>query len=79
MRMSKPGRAGSEAATPVGPIARLPYAIVLWNLPRTAPERVLAKAANLVIARTVFLAAQPEHFGRLVVLQRGAKIVERSA
>ena len=77
MRISKPTGAASQTTPAIGPIARLPYAIVLWDLTRGAPERVLAKAANLVIARTVFSAAQTEHLGRLIVLQRGRKIVQR--
>jgi hypothetical protein len=78
MRTSKRSQTDLPVTSAIGPIARLPYAIVLWNLPRTAPERVLGKAANLVIARTVFTAAQTEHVGRLLVLQKGAKIIQRS-
>lgn len=56
----------------------LPYAIELWDLPREAPERVIGRAASMVLARAIFAAAQTEHLGRRLVLRRGAKVVQES-
>jgi hypothetical protein len=58
--------------------ARLPYAVELWNLPRTAPERVVGRAGGIVLARAIFAAAQKEHLGRRVVLRRGGRILDES-
>jgi hypothetical protein len=56
----------------------LPYAIELWDLPRKAPERILGRAASVVLARAIFAAAQTEHLGRRIVLRRGAKVMAES-
>lgn len=67
-----PMMAASQAASP------LPYAIELWDLPRRAPERVLGRAASVMLARAIFTAAQTEHLGRRIVLRRGSKVVAES-
>lgn len=68
--------------TPIRPAAaaaaRLPYAVELWNLSRTAPERVIGRAASAVLARAIFTAAQSEHLGRRIVLRRGAEVLAES-
>jgi hypothetical protein len=58
--------------------ARLPYTIELWNLTRTAPEKVIGRAASMVLARAIFAAAQTEHLGRRLILRRGARVVQES-
>ena len=63
---------------PAIPGVALPYAIELWDLPRQAPERVLGRAANMVLARAIFTAAQTEHLGRRLVLRRGRKVMAES-
>ncbi|MDB5454362.1 MAG: hypothetical protein JWO33_2940 [Caulobacteraceae bacterium] len=68
----------SASAQSRGPTTRLPYSVELWNAPGTAPERVLARAANIVIARTVFAAASVEHAGRRLVLRRGAELIQQT-
>jgi hypothetical protein len=60
---------------PLGPASRLPYTIELWNLPRTAPERVIGRAASAVLARAIFAAAQSEHLGRRILLRRGSQVI----
>lgn len=65
-----------EAAA--GASGQLPYAVELWNLPRTAPERVVGRAGSAVVARAIFLAAQSEHLGRKVVLRRGGRVLAES-
>lgn len=69
------GEAPPDAALAGTPAARLPYAVELWNLTRTAPERVLGRAASAVLARAIFAAAQSEHLGRKIVLRRGSEIL----
>ena len=56
----------------------LPYTIELWDLPRTAPERIVGRAAGIVLARAIFAAAQSEHLGRRIVLRRGRKVLAES-
>jgi len=60
---------------PPGTTARLPYTVELWNLPRTAPERIIGRAASAVLARAIFTAAQSEHLGRRILLRRGSQII----
>jgi hypothetical protein len=59
----------------VGAASPLPYTVELWNLPRTAPERVIGRAASAVLARAIFVAAQSEHLGRRILLRRGSQII----
>jgi len=61
-----------------GPAARLPYTIELWNLPRTAAERVIGRASSVVLARAIFAAARTEHLGRRIVLRRGTQVLAES-
>jgi hypothetical protein len=61
-----------------GPSARLPYTVELWNMPRTAAERVIGRAASAVLARAIFTAAQDEHLGRRIVLRRGTQVLAES-
>ena len=64
-------------ASPTGGSA-LPYTIELYDLPKRAPERVLGRAASMVLARAIFAAAQTEHLGRRIVLRRGRRVVAQS-
>jgi hypothetical protein len=61
-----------------GTTARLPYAVELWNLQRTACERIIGRAASVTLARAIFTAAQGEHLGRLIRLRRGAQVLGES-
>jgi hypothetical protein len=71
---------GATGATDAGPagVGRLPYAVELWNLPRTAPERVIARAASATVAQAIFAAARREHLGRRLVLRRGAQVLQQT-
>lgn len=64
-------------APPANP-TRLPYAVELWNLPRTGCERVLGRAGSVGLARAIFTAALAEHLGRRIVLRRGAQVLAES-
>lgn len=75
--MRRPSRSGAPDASDA-PANRLPYAIELWNLQRTAPERIIARAANATLARAIFKAAQAEHLGRRVVLRRGSEVLAQT-
>lgn len=74
------GEDGAEvipiAAAPSG--ERLPYTIEVWNLARSAPERVIGRAASAPLARAIFVAAQSEHPGRRVRLRRGSQVLAES-
>ena len=56
----------------------LPYTVELMDRTREAPERVLGRAASMVLARAIFAAAEREHQGRRIVLRRGRKVVAES-
>ncbi len=71
------GRVLSFAAPAEG--EELPYVIELWNLQRTEVEKVLARASGAALARAIFVAAKNEHLGRLLILRRGAKMIETSS
>lgn len=73
----QPFRMSATGAGPAPP-TQLPYAIELWNLPRTAPERVIARAANATLARAIFVAAERENLGRRIVLRRGGQVLMES-
>jgi hypothetical protein len=75
------GRETSRTGGPdlsAAPARQLPYAIELWNLPRTAPERIIARAATVSLARVIFHAAQNENLGRRIVLRRGLEVLMES-
>jgi hypothetical protein len=66
---------------PFGPVSEaggdgLPYAIELWDLTRNGPEKVIGRAASMVLARAIFAAAASEHLGRRLVLRRGSKVLQ---
>jgi len=56
----------------------LPFAVLLYDLPRAAIERVLAKAASATLARAIFVAAQSEHLGRKIALVRAGQVISES-
>lgn len=74
----QPSKTGSASAGP-GPSTHLPYAIELWNLQRTAPERIIGRAANATLAQAIFAAAQRENLGRRIVLRRGRQVLMESS
>lgn len=57
----------------------LPYVVELWDLTRDGPERVLGRAASILLANAVFAAAQSDYVGRKLVLKRGGKVLAESA
>ena len=68
----------SATVTPLSgaaPSTELRYVIELWTLPRDGPERIIGRAASMVLARAIFAAAQSEHLGRKVILRRGGKVI----
>jgi hypothetical protein len=70
LQMANPPEAGE----------RLPYRIELWDAENgDAVERVLARAANVSLARAIFKAAHEEHPERRITLRRGARIVADTA
>ena len=77
IRGKHPSNSAANGAAPA-PAEQLPYAIELWNLTRTAPERIIARAASATLARAIFSAANAEHLGRKLVLKRGAQVLMES-
>ncbi len=77
IRGKQPLRSAENGAAAV-PTEQLPYAVELWNLTRTAPERVIARAASATLARAIFAAASTEHLGRKLVLRRGSQVLLES-
>ena len=60
--------------------SELPYIIELWRADSPAKvERALARAANAILARAIFKAAQGEHPERRITLRRGNRIIAYSA
>jgi len=62
----------------VGATSPLPYTVELWNLPRSAPERIIGRAASAILARAIFTAARSEYLGRRVVLRRGSRMIAQT-
>jgi len=76
----EPPSAGAKRSRP-GSRSRqeeLPYTVELWQMDDVI-ERVLARAANALLARAIFKAAQDEHPGRRITLRRGSHIVADSS
>jgi hypothetical protein len=69
-----PPRSGST-----DPGEPLPYAVELWDLAGKRSERVLGRAASILLANAVFAAAQTEYVGRKLVLKRGDKVLAESS
>jgi hypothetical protein len=57
----------------------LSYAVELWDVAGEGPERVLGRAASILLANAVFAAAQTDYRGRKLVLKRGDKVLAESA
>lgn len=58
----------------------LPYRIDLWEpANRDAVERVLARVADLQLARAIFERAQAEHPQRRITLRMGSEIIADTA
>ncbi len=76
-------RGHEDRVVPLGgstdPGEPLPYAVELWDVARLEPERVLGRAATILLANAVFAAAQADYAGRKLVLKRGDKVLAESA
>lgn len=65
---------------PPSPEEELPFRVELWQDGEGgAVERVLARAANVQLARAIFRAAQSDHPQRRITLRRGARIIVDSS
>jgi hypothetical protein len=56
----------------------LPYRVTLWLEENTSIVKVLARAANVVLARAIYVAALTENPGRRITLNRGLEIISDS-
>jgi hypothetical protein len=57
----------------------LPYKVELWTQDKRSVERVLARAANVTLARAILAAAQMEHPERYITLTDLSEKVVASA
>jgi hypothetical protein len=58
----------------------LPYQVELWDKANSdSVERILARVADLQLARAIFEKAQGEHPGRRVTLRRGMELLADSS
>jgi len=65
---------------PFAPVEELPFRVELWRDGGSdAVERVLARAANVQLARAIFKAAQGDHPERRITVRKGDRIVADSA
>ncbi len=60
-------------------IEKLPYRVELWAAEDNAMERVLGRALNAALARSIFKAALTEYPNRRVTLSRGGRIITNSS
>jgi hypothetical protein len=58
---------------------KLPYSIELWDDGKQVLKRVLARALNVQLARTIFHGAQKEHPESRILLRHGTRTVADSA
>lgn len=75
-------RGHEDRVVPLGgsadPGEPLPYAVELWDVAGEGAERILGRAASILLANAVFAAAKSDYAGRKLVLKRGDKILAES-
>ena len=76
-RQDQEKNGGLPLEPPAGGSA-LPYSVELWDLSQGKPERVIGRAAGVVLARAIFDAALSEYLGRRIVLRRGTKVIAQT-
>jgi hypothetical protein len=73
--------AKSSEAPPRGELNEaedLPYRVTLWVEEDAPVVKVLARAASIVLARAIYIAALTENPGRRITLNRGPEIISDS-
>jgi hypothetical protein len=73
-----PDKSDAPTRTASRPSEDLPYRVELWRADAHEPERVLACAASIQLARAIFTAAQGEHPQRRITLCKGNRVVSDS-
>lgn len=58
-----------------GPREMLPFRVELWDRALGKPERVIGRAATMVLAQAIFTAAQGDFSGERITLSRGSNIL----
>ncbi len=56
-----------------------PYRVTIWVEESTSGVKVLARAANVVLARAIYVAALTENPGRRITLDRGLETISDSS
>jgi len=74
--MTPSARRRSTAKLP-GPVsegaAELGFTVELWDQARARPELIIGRASDLNVAQAIFVSAQREYPGRLLVLKQGER------
>jgi len=78
MTMSEPESNVFPLESGAAPEDPLPYTVELSEHDPLRPDRVIGRAANIMLARAIFEAAQTDFAGRLIRLRRGADIIAHS-
>jgi hypothetical protein len=58
-----------------GPDQALPFRVELWDQTRARRERVIGRAATMVLAQAIFAAAQTDFAGQRITVSRGERIL----
>lgn len=78
MTMSEPESNVIPLESGAPPEDPLPYTVALREHDLARPDRVIGRAANIVLARAIFAAAQVDFAGKSILLRRGADIIAQS-
>jgi hypothetical protein len=78
MMMSEPESNVFPLESGPAPEDPLPYTVEVSDHDLSRPDRVIGRAANIMLARAIFEAAQKDFAGKMIRLRRGADIIARS-
>ncbi|HEY1928697.1 MAG TPA: hypothetical protein VGG92_14610 [Caulobacteraceae bacterium] len=77
--MSEPGSNVFPLESGAAPEDPLPYTVEVGEHDSARPDRVIGRAANIMLARAIFEAAQKDFAGKSIRLRRGADIIAQSS
>jgi hypothetical protein len=78
MTMSEPDSNVSPLESGGAPEDPLPYTVEVGDHDLSRPDKVIGRAANIMLARAIFEAAQKDYAGKPIRLRRGADIIAQS-
>jgi hypothetical protein len=79
MQMPRPA-SRSKLRDRGGPIEvdPLPFRVELWPAGVEKPERLLGRAATMLLAQAIYAAAQQDYAGQRITLSRGDMVLQQS-